>query len=95
MKNGYARVKILSNAVHLRFEQIDIPGKSGTFDLLRDKLYHEILQARWDQRIRWMIIPLSKLNAVFNFCYRELGVGYVRIENHTAQGHSHQPPLRF
>ena len=95
MKKGYARIKILPNSVHLRFEQIDSPTKEGAFDLLRDKLYHEIPQARWDQHIRWMIIPLSKLNDVFNFCYRELGVGHVSIENHTVPNQSQQLQLRF
>ena len=82
MKNRYARIQILPNSIHLRFEQIDTPSRRGAFDLLRDKLYHEIPQTRWNQRIRWLVIPVSKLNDVLNFCYRELGVGHVRIENH-------------
>jgi hypothetical protein len=92
---GYARVKILSNSVHLRFERIDQSGASGAFDALRDKLYHEIPEAKWDHSVRWMTMPRGKLNQALGFCYRELGVGRVKIEDHHASEGNRQPPLGF
>ena len=93
VKNGYARIKILPNAVQLRFEQIDFSGRSNAYDLLRDKLYHEIPEIQWDRRIRWMVLPANQLNKVLDFCYRELGVGRVRIESNRSPKRSTQLPL--
>ncbi len=95
MKNGYARIKILPNTVQLRFEQIDFSGRSNAFDLLRDKLYHEIPEARWDKQIRWMVLPANRLNKALDFCYQELGVGRVRIERGYLAKDPTQLPLRL
>lgn len=95
MENGYARIRITQKSVQLRFEQIDSPYKQGSFDLLRDKLYHEIPDTRWDNQIRWMVMPYKRLSKVLDFCYRELGVGCVKIENDHTDGKTSQLPLRF
>ncbi len=91
MKNGYARIQILPKLVRLRFEQI----REGDFDLLRDKLYHEIPHIWWNSKIRWMETPMPQLNKMLDFCYRELGVGHVKIDNDASINHSTQLPIIF
>lgn len=94
-KKAYVRVKILSNSIQLRFEQIDSPKQPRSFDLLRDRLYQEIPNAKWNKQIRWMVIPLDQLNNVLDFCYREFGSGQVKIENKRVSRPSTQMPFRF
>jgi hypothetical protein len=92
---GYARIKISDNSVLVRFEQIDPPGTQGVFDKLRDRLYQEIPLIKWDHDIRWLVAPYHELNRVLNFCYREFGVGHVKIEGVGNIEHLKEFPLRF
>jgi len=65
---GYARVMFSSSSLRVRFEQVDKLGSPGVFDSLRDDFYRTIPTARWDKRVRWMIVPNRELSKVLDSC---------------------------
>ncbi|MEI2611134.1 MAG: hypothetical protein V9G20_21090 [Candidatus Promineifilaceae bacterium] len=78
--NGYARIKLLPDAIWVRFERVDKPNRSGEFDKLRDRFYQEIPEAKWNPEIRWMTLPVRKFERLMLFCRREFGIRQVKLE---------------
>lgn len=76
----YVRIKILADGIRVRFEKVDPPDKTGEFDRLRDAFYSSIPAAKWNQKKRWMVVPLSDIGRVLDFSYRHFGVGHVRMQ---------------
>lgn len=81
--NGYARVKICADFTRVRFEQVDSLNQLNLFDKLRDDFYRFVPTARWDRRIRWMVIPNRDLRKVLDFCYSHFGTNKVDVVHET------------
>jgi len=77
--SGYARIEVLGNGVRLRFEQVDPSGFSGKFDKLRDDFYRAVPTAKWNNSIRWMMVPNQDLGKVLDFCYARFGTDKVKV----------------
>lgn len=74
MAKGYARIRILSDGIRVRFEQV-----GNEFDQLRDAFYRSIPTAKWNHKERWLVVPITDMGMALDFCYRHFGVGHVKI----------------
>ena len=74
MAQGYARIKIMSGGIRVRFEQV-----GNEFDQLRDAFYRSIPTAKWNHEERWLVVPVIDMGIALDFCYHHFGVGHVKI----------------
>jgi hypothetical protein len=77
--NGFARIQVFPNKILVRFEQVDCRRSKIAFNQLLDRFYHNVPSAKWNQSIRWMVVPRYSYAALFDFCFEEFGPENVRI----------------
>ena len=82
MAQGYARIKIRSDGIRVRFEQV-----GNEFDQLRDAFYRSIPTAKWNHEERWLVVPVIDMGIALDFCYHHFGVGQVKIQSSISSTH--------